>query len=412
MKLRKPGQSLLAAVATLGLGLGITSCGRSNTVDYVYVTNSKNNPGQINVYRANSLSGALTQIADSPYSSQGRNPVAATTSPDEKNLFVVNRDDNTIVQFAIGTDAKLYPRVTCNTPGAAPNAIAVNQAGTLLFVTDVYQPTGPNQTPYSPNNPGPGAVVVFPLDGNQSLSKSCTPIAQGALGYVPINGNPVALNSLANDGFLYVAQTAAVNGGGATVGQILGFSVASNGVLTAVPGGPFPAGITPSSMASDPTSRFLYVTDSTQNQLIGYVVLSTGVISPFPNGPTTTGNYPLGVVVDPRGLYIYVSNYNSNNVMGYAINQATGVPSALSGTSSFGTGTGPTCLIVEPSLARYIYTANFIDNSVTGLRLDPNNGGLTGNQNSPYPAAGQPTCVTAVPHGNHKIQHVQATAGS
>jgi len=69
MKLRKSGRVLLATAASFGIGLGLTSCSPSNTVDYVFVTASKNNPGQISVYRVDSESGALTQIPDSPYPS-------------------------------------------------------------------------------------------------------------------------------------------------------------------------------------------------------------------------------------------------------------------------------------------------------------------------------------------------------
>src|SRR5580698_68631 len=136
MKLRKSGRVLLATAASFGIGLGLTSCSPSNTIDYVFVTASKANPGQISVYRVDSESGALTQIPDSPYPSGGRNPVSAVTSPNGNNLYVANRDDNSIVQFAIGTDGKLYPQQTCNTPGAAPVSLAINSAGTLIYVAD------------------------------------------------------------------------------------------------------------------------------------------------------------------------------------------------------------------------------------------------------------------------------------
>jgi 6-phosphogluconolactonase (cycloisomerase 2 family) len=120
----------------------------------------------------------------------------------------------------------------------------------------------------------------------------------------------------------------------------------------------------------------------------------------------------VAITVDQRGKYIYVANYNSADVTAYAINQSTGTPSAIAGAASYATGAGPSCVIVEPGLGRFIYTANFIDNTVTGLELNPNTGALTTNQNSPYLAAGQPTCAAAIPHGNHSTQAVSAVAGS
>src|SRR5580698_9812843 len=84
MKFSKFGRPTLAAVLSLGATAMITACGRTgynNTVDYVYVTNSKNNPGEINVFYADGDAGSLTQISDSPYPTGGRNPVGLVTSP-------------------------------------------------------------------------------------------------------------------------------------------------------------------------------------------------------------------------------------------------------------------------------------------------------------------------------------------
>src|SRR5258708_19543171 len=101
MKFRKFGRATLAAVLSLGVAAAFNACGgpngTNNTVDYVYVTNSKNNPGQVNVYYADSASGALTQIPDSPYPSPGRNPVPLPPSPHFKDLYLINHNPNTVI---------------------------------------------------------------------------------------------------------------------------------------------------------------------------------------------------------------------------------------------------------------------------------------------------------------------------
>src|ERR1700677_640627 len=104
MILSNIGKRLLAAASTASVALAITSCGAGNTVDYVYATSNKQSPGQVNAYYLDSEAGALHQLADSPYPSGGRNPVYDVTSPNGLDLYVANHDDNTIVQFAIGTD--------------------------------------------------------------------------------------------------------------------------------------------------------------------------------------------------------------------------------------------------------------------------------------------------------------------
>jgi 6-phosphogluconolactonase len=419
MKLRKLGRVLLAT-ASLGLGLGITSCSPSNTVDYLYVTASKANPGQISVYRVDSESGALTQIQDSPYPSGGRNPVGAVTSPDGKSLYVINKDDNTIVQFAIGTDGKLYPQQTCNTPGSEPVALAINTSETLLYVVDFYSPTTPGGPVYSSANPGPGALVAYTVD--QSSGKlgggNCTAVQQTFVDsnnvtqtatYVPIGFSPTGVTALANGNSVFVSAQDGLPSATNTLGEVDAFDVNGSGVLSTIT--KYPTGTTPSAIASDPTNRFLYVTDSRQNQLITYTILSTGILNASQNPPLRTDTFPVALTVDPRGEYIYVANYNAADVTAYAINQSTGTPSSIAGAGSYATGAGPSCVIVEPGLGRFVYTANFIDNTVSGLELNPNTGALTANQNSPYLSAGQPTCAAAIPHGNHSTQHVSSTAG-
>ncbi len=419
MKFNKSGHALLAAAVSVGIGLGITSCGESNTVDYLFVTSSKNNPGQINIYRVDQESGALTQIQDSPIPSGGRNPVAEVTSPNGNDLYVLNHDDNTIEEFAIGTDGKLYPQHQYQTPGSEPLALAINQAGTLLFVVDTFQ------AGFTAANPGPGAVVVYPVNADGSLG---TNIANGSLPYWPVQNYPSAVNVLTNGDFVYVVNTGSpitatglnTNSGTntpttiTTQGSVSAFSVGSNGALTELTslGSPFQSGVAPNALASDPTSRFLYVTDGATNQLIAYGIQSTGSLTPLQNGPFKTDVFPDGVTIDPSGQFIYVANYNANDISAYTIDPGTGTPSALAGGGTYATDTGPTCVLVEPALGRFVYTSSFLGNSVTGFKLNPNTGILTGTENSPYPTAGQSTCVAAIPHGNHAIAHVQPTSGN
>ena len=66
MKFSKFGRIALASVVSLGLGFGVIACGPSNTIDFLYVTSSKNNPGQINVYKVDSQAGALIPIPTRP----------------------------------------------------------------------------------------------------------------------------------------------------------------------------------------------------------------------------------------------------------------------------------------------------------------------------------------------------------
>jgi 6-phosphogluconolactonase len=389
MKLSKFGRIALVSVISVGLGFGVTACGPSNTIDFLYVTGSKQNPGQISVYKVDSEAGVLYQIADSPYGSGGRNPVADVSSPNGKNLYVINHDDNTIVEFAIGTDGKLYPQQTCNLPGSYPMQLAVNHAGTYLYVVETYQPN------FSTSIPGPGALVVFPINANGQLgatSSLCQPLPNGTSTFFPLGNNPVAVNALVGGGFVYAVNE--------TDHTISAFQVDSDGVLSSI--GLFSVGTTPNAIASDPTGKFLYVTDGASNQMYGFQVQSGGSLVMMAT-PFKTDNLPDAVAVDPRGIYVYVANYNGNDVNAYTIDPSTGNAAPVSGSTTYAVGTGPLCILIEPSEGRYIYTANFLANTVSGLALNPATGGLSAVQSTPFVAAQQPTCSAAITHGKHTV---------
>src|SRR5579863_2068851 len=141
MKLNNPIQLLAISAASLLAATFLSACA-TLTVDFVYVTSARaagpNNYGEVDVFEINSESGNMRQIPTSPFPSGGRDPVAEAVAPDQTNLYVVNKDDNTIVQFVIGNDGKLYPQNTVNTPGVFPLAAVVG--GKKLFVADTYQP--------------------------------------------------------------------------------------------------------------------------------------------------------------------------------------------------------------------------------------------------------------------------------
>ncbi len=407
MKWSQYGRITLALVASLALGLSITACNPSFTLGFVYALNTKATNGTISAYTIDSVSGALTQVANSPFDSGGQYPVADAVDNKSKWLYVVHEIDNTVVQFNIGTDGKLYKQATVNTPGTYPIAVAIDPSSKYLFVVDSYAPgfTGvapPNINPLQSNTiPTQGCVVVYPISSSNGTLGAPVPGNDGncfLVGGVPaIGSQPIGITATAFVNFLYVADQG--------THSVSGFAVNySTGQLSPV--GTFQAGVKPSAIISDATGRFVYVTDQFQNLILGYLVNTDGTLQSQLNGPFPTGLYPYSMAVDPRGRFLYVTNFNANSVSAYAINAADGNPTQVSGGSGYGTQTGPTCIAIEPAYGRYVYTANFIDSSVTGFKLDPHTGALTTVLNSPFPAGGQPTCIAAAANGTHPVQSI------
>ena len=125
------------------------------------------------------------------------------------------------------------------------------------------------------------------------------------------------------------------------------------------------------------------------------------------SGPFKTGSEPSAVIIDPRAKYIYVSNLLDSCVSAYSIDLATGIPSTVvnvTGSQINATDSEPVSIAVDPALGRFVYTANYLGNSMSGFQLNPDTGALKPTQATPYPAQSHPIALVIVPHGNHSLE--------
>jgi len=389
MNLHKISRMAKVSVVSLAMVLGLSSCSLDYVVGYVYMTTNHSNPGLINQYSIDFQSGALTLIG-TPVTA-GNNPVKLIASTSGQFVYVVNQGDSTVQEFAVQSGGTLASKNVYKVTGTSPTAIATDPQGKFLYVT--------YNNGYSATNLVAGGVTIFPVNADNSLGTAVN---------VTVGNNPVGVTVSYFNHFVYVLDQDPANP------SILTFSQnASTGALTPVTNlttGKLvtPAGVVPSAIAEEPTSRFVYVTDQAANQLIAYTVQPNGALVPMINGPFQTGLYPVGITIDPQGTVMYVANYNASTVQGYAIDTYTGTPSGVAGAFATVVGTGPTCVQVDPALGTFLYTSNSLDNTVSGERLNPSTGSLEQVQNSPFPTQGaasaSPTCLAIVPNGAHASQ--------
>lgn len=403
MKFSKLSQLFLVSSIGLVVAALLTAC-QLVTIDYVFVANqggsSAGAEGQIQTFNVDSQSGALRVGGPKPVSSGGIDPVALALSPGGANLYVANRGDDTVVHFAVDYQGALTSKDTI-TLSAPPVSLAVNQAGDYLYVV---------------SGSSSATLTEFALSTSGAIG---APAAQQDLVLPSFTGDtlvPAGVTVLANNNDVYAAvyDQSAYNPGGTTTsnanpGWVFGFGVGSGGALTPTLGSPYKAGVKPSALTADPTNRFLYVTDFASNQLVGFGIQSGGLLNFLINGPFRTGSQPSSVAIDPRGLYMYVSNALDSSVSAYVIDLNTGTPSAAvnpTGAVTNSTDTQPLSIAVDPALGRFVYTANYLGNSISGFRLDPNAGTLALTQATPYPTGAKPTALVIAPHGNHSSQSV------
>jgi 6-phosphogluconolactonase (cycloisomerase 2 family) len=421
----------MAAGISVAIGLGATACSRDYVADYVY-TVSASGPN-INAFAVDFQSGILVQVTGSPFTTGFKRETTLVPSPDGKFLYVLSgSEDSAVEAFAVGTDGKLYGQKTYTLGGGTyPTSMAVDSAGKFLYITFTFQPG------FTPVSPGPGGVTIFPINTDGSLG---TPVSQSGKPFLGVGNNPVSITVspavcsptpvIASNAsctgatgagkqnvFVYVVDQESAPNATPNTATVLGYAQnTSTGALTPLSGTKFnttlktwqgySAGVTPSAIASDPTGRFVYVTDQTANQIYGYAIdnQNTGNLAALVSSPFGTGLLPVALVIDPRGKYLYTSNKNSSTVGSFAIDQASGSLSSVAAAGSFTTGTQPNCLTIDPALGTYLYTSNSLDNTVSAGKLSPNTGALTGIANSPFTVSALPACIASVPNGPHSFQ--------
>lgn len=434
MKFNKSSQLLLVSAASLLVAGLVTACG-TLTVDFVFVASSKaagtNSYGEIDVLEINSESGYMRHIPTSPFPSGGRNPVAEAISTDQTNLYVVNQDDNSIAQFVIGNDGKVYPQNTVNTPGIYPLAVAVS--GTNLYVVDTYQPL-----PICSNaDPCSGSIGVLPITVGTGSPPSDTlgsPVANGSLTYWPLNVpcnptdvlTPTGINVLPSGKFVFVtgydataaaddlsgitnACDATASANSAPTGYVFAFAANSDGTLTAVGGSPFVVGTVnvlpnggvnipkPSAVTSDSSNSYVYIADFNLGNVHGYSVGASGALTELSGSPFSAGNQPAAIIADPKYPYLYVANSLDSSVTAYSISAGP-----LTTLGTFATGPQPVAMGIDPSTNHFLYTANYLGSgivgTVSGFVLNPTTGALIDSQKSPFTVNALPTAVAAIPH--------------
>jgi 6-phosphogluconolactonase (cycloisomerase 2 family) len=425
MKLSQFGRISLAAVVLTVMSLSMTACSVGHTIEFLYVTTAKatsvSSSGFVYAYKVDAASGTLTTLPDSPFPSGGRNPVAEVVSPSGLFLYVVNHDDSDIVENAIGTDGKIYAQCTYNIPNSTsyPTSVAIDPAGKFLLVAFTYQPG------YTDSVPGPGGVTVFPILPNSAIPTTASPCTTGPgtlgtpvtnpalspLQYFPV-GVASPVSGLSPDSitvtageFVYVSASGqSIPSPGITqiisTPQVFGFSLnTTTGVLTAAGTTSYAIGALPSAVTSDTTGKYLYVTDQQLNKVYAYTIGSGGALTAITGSPYATGNGADALAIDSTTTphYLYVANYTDNTISSYSISSSTGALTALpqSSATNSTTGSNPVGILVDPAVGYYLYTANFLDGTVSGKQINTTNGGLINVQFTPFGSGGEPTAIAA-----------------
>src|SRR5215469_1355426 len=284
---------------------------------------------------------------------------------------------------------------TCNCgpcPAQLASSVYVTGLNGQIAAFPIDRTTGALGTPST--SAGPSASLGIASIRNTFLYASETDV-NGPIEAWTIDQTTGKLSSIAGspftlEAFAMPAALAATNSVGpflyvADVAKIDAFKVGTTGMLSAVPGSPFAAGIN-LYLTVDPSDRFLYVAnDGPPASILGFSIdPGTGVLTPvpgasFPVSSNQTSPVQLGqIVVDATGKFVYTPLTFSNEVVAFTI-AANGALTAVPG-SPFAAGTTPESMA---TVKNFLYVSNAL--GISGFSIDGSNGALSPLAGSPFP---------------------------
>ncbi len=385
-------QGLFALLALLSLTLFLINCGSSSSrpagVLY-FLSQGENNVG---AYAIDLSNGRLSLINKT--SAADTTPSSILLDPTGGVAYVLNTGSDSITTYTTNSDGSLS--APTSTALTIPNSVAMTRdaAGTFLFVvsqgTVLLQPGKPACSQTQPN-PGCAILPSVSVFAIQSGSTTLTPV-----------GNPVSLTGIPssvstatgpNGTLLYVTINQDLTG--VSDNLISAFNVDGSGVVAPQTTPSYNTDSNPSAVLTVKTTPtggsgglFVYITNVTTDRLnifqVCTIVNATCTaqdVTPTNNTlipvgtPVSVGGNPLAMTVDPTNNFLYVVNHDSSTVSGFRINPTTGALSGLS-PSTVSTGSEPVAITMHSS-GKFLYVSNNGSSNISGFDASTTNGALS-----------------------------------
>ena len=430
MKFTKFGKALLMSALSLGVVFSITSCVRSYTVGFLYVTGTvtaqPNGDGIISGFKIDHNTGRLATIDGLPISSGGANPVRAVLILGSKFLYVLNRGVNSsggsvcttadpcqnsnIVEFAVGGNGILTEQETFFTQGSNPFRMIADSSGSYLYVLEHDAPSSAACTlALGASATSCGDITAFTINQTtgrlQLVVNAQVTAANGTpITYFPVPADPIDFSETGGY-FLTLSGTPA------TGDSVFPYALsAGNGQLTVSQNSSQPVGAYAATAIIN-AGGYVYILDDeapaapnttgATSQILPFTVGTNGALQAETGGIVADDpglSNPIFLLVESKGKFLYVANQGNNTnttnaqsgLTGYVIDPSTHQLSLIAG-EPFGSGAGPQCIVEDPS-DQYIYLADLYDSAVSGRVVDPNSGVLTNlRASTSYPLEGPAT---------------------
>jgi len=169
----------------------------------------------------------------------------------------------------------------------------------------------------------------------------------------------------------------------------------ATGSLTAVPGSPFSTGgngfgcACSSDLVFTPDGRFLYASDDASNLVAAFSVNpTTGVLTTVPGSPFPAGNSPEGLVINSGGEFLFEADQGTaiatSTISVYRINSSSGAITPVAGSPFPDQSLYTVSLELTPS-GNFLYVGHNVTNGgISAFAVNTTTGSLTSVPGSPF----------------------------
>lgn len=367
----------------LVLMVGLAGCA-SGSKTFLYVTG----PGSNEVFQFQMhANGSLTALNPSN-ASVGSTPVSIAIRPAGDFAYIANAAGNNVTLLAVNKgNGQLSIPVNTNpipspTPpnifntGTTPIAVVADPASPFLFVL----------------NAGSNDIISYVIDPKTGNLQGSPPVCAVPTAAPPPCTTATALPLNILPGMAITPKGNLLFVGNTALSSISAFTISPTGALTSA-AAPFAIGTVPAGMVAEASGRFLYVADPNNNRVLGFSIQSNGALTAINGSPFAAGTSPVALATDPQGALLYVANSGSNNVSAFVIDKGTGALGAINGSPFATAGRGPNFLAASSS---FLYVSDQITNDVTAFAIG-SNGALTAVPSSPFNVATGPQWIALGP---------------
>jgi 6-phosphogluconolactonase len=270
----------------------------------------------------------------------------AAQPPKPGTVYTIdNKAANSVLEFQAGPGTSLTLVGTFSTHGSGTGAKLTSQ-GAVTLTTDgrwlLVVDAGSNQ------------ITSFQVNSDGTLTFASVTSSQGTA--------PISITE--HDGLVYVLD----NGTRTTPGNIAGFSLAHNGLLTFIPGSVQPLSGAPNSspeqVGFNNDGNVLVVTEKAAGAIDTYVVGDGGVANP-PSTTQSNSAGPYGFAFTPQG-YLVLSEAAAGTLSSYSVSDDGSLRTLSGSIPDF--GLAPCWVTVSPD-GDFAYTTNAHGGTISGYEV-------------------------------------------